>query len=65
MTTPQIATIVLAKQSADDIETLIPALGALHGLTILSDHKAFEFEAEKISRRISAFSLQRDARKRF
>jgi len=45
MTATHIATLVLAKQSASDIETLIPALGAASGLKILSDHKAFEFEA--------------------
>ena len=44
MTATHIATIVFAQKGAEQIETLIRALDAQNGLTILSDHKAFEFD---------------------
>lgn len=43
MTATHIATVVLAKKSASQAEALIRALNAVSDLTILSDHKAFEF----------------------
>ena len=44
MTQTHIATIVLAETNAENSLTVIQALKASEGLTVLADHKAFEFE---------------------